>query len=397
MNFYIIIYIGDKVFIEIPDYILKAIKMIENNHCKAYIVGGCVRDAILGKEPNDWDICTSAKPEKICEIFKDYNLVLSGLKHGTVCVIINHLPVEITTFRIDGDYKDNRRPENVTFSTCIEDDLKRRDFTINAMAYSESDGLIDVYGGIKDIKNKVLRCVGNATTRFDEDALRIMRGLRFAGQLGFAIEEETKEAIFSQKELLKNISAERITDEFVKLIMSENYFDILAEFESVIKVFLPSFSVPVKVDIKPDMILRLSYILSASCPQNMFGALKLPKSVSGDVKTILSNRDYKLPQSKAEAKYMLNRFGTQNTDNILEFKSLLGEDVSIAPNLITEILSNNECYSIKQLDISGTDIMDLGFKGAEIGNILNNLLNEVISDKVKNTKSDLISHIKKGM
>ena len=240
------------MFIKVPEYIQLAINMLNEAGHKAYIVGGCVRDAILNKEPNDWDICTSALPDETCEVFKDFNLVTSGIKHGTVCVIINHLPVEITTFRIDGDYKDSRRPESVTFSPLIDEDLKRRDFTINAMAYADGE-IVDLHSGQDDLKNKIIRCVGNAATRFQEDALRIMRALRFAGQLGFEIEENTKRAIFNQKELLKNISAERITDEFVKLVLSDNYFEILSEFESVIKVFLPTFSPPKAVEIEPDL------------------------------------------------------------------------------------------------------------------------------------------------
>ena len=385
------------MFIEIPNYIKSAINMLEKAGFKAYIVGGCVRDAILNKSPNDWDICTSATPEQMCEIFKDFNLVKSGIKHGTVCVIIDHKPVEITTFRIDGDYKDNRRPDSVTFSPSVEEDLKRRDFTINAMAYSQTKGIIDLNAGIYDLEHKIIRCVGNPETRFKEDALRIMRGLRFAGQLGFTIEKNTKDAILSQKELLKNISAERITDEFIKLINSENYFDILTEYENVIRIFLPSFSAPKKVRIKDDLVLRLSYILSASDTKNMFGILKLPKSVTSGVKTILSNRDYRIPENKTDTKYMLNRFGVSVTKNILDFKLLMDEDTDTASNLTEEILDNDECYSVKQLDISGNDIMALGFKGNEVGEILNFLLDSVINEKVTNSVLCLIEHIKNKM
>ena len=381
------------MFIKVPEYIQLAINMLNESGHKAYIVGGCVRDAILNKEPNDWDICTSALPDETCEVFKDFNLVTSGIKHGTVCVIINHLPVEITTFRIDGDYKDSRRPDSVTFSPLIDEDLKRRDFTINAMAYADGE-IVDLHSGQEDLKSKVIRCVGDAATRFQEDALRIMRALRFAGQLGFEIEENTKRAIFNQKELLKNISAERITDEFVKLIKSDNFFEILEEYKDVFKVFLPAFYLPEKVSIKPDLILRLSYILSASYIENMFGILKLPKAVTSDVKTILSNQGYKLPQNKSDAKYMLNKFGISITQNILELKALSGEDTNKAKILISEIIDNDECYSIKQLDISGNDIMTLGFKGNDVGEILNFLLDAVINEKVTNSILSLIEYIK---
>ena len=384
------------MFIEIPKYIKDALNMLKEAGYKAYIVGGCVRDALLNKKPNDWDICTSALPEKTCEVFKDFNLVTSGIKHGTVCVIINHLPVEITTFRIDGNYKDSRRPESVTFSPSIDEDLKRRDFTINAMAYADEE-IIDLHSGQDDLENKIIRTVGIAKDRFNEDALRIMRALRFAGQLGFKIEESTKQAILDQKDLLKNISAERITDEFVKLVMSDNCFDILKEYESVIKVFLPSFRVPSTVKLNDDLTLRLSYILSASEPQNMFRILKLPKAVTSDIKVITSNLIYKIPETKKETKYMLGKFGTKLSCNILKFKALLGESTQSAIKLVQEVINNNECYSTKQLNISGNDLIDLGFKGTLIGTILNSLLEAVIEDKVKNTKRDLIEYIKKGM
>jgi len=382
------------MYIKLPNHISEAIKMLTSSGYKAYIVGGCVRDAILNKTPNDWDICTSAIPDQTCRVFGNFNLVKSGMKHGTVRVIMNHLPVEITTFRIDGDYKDNRRPESVTFSPSVEEDLKRRDFTINAMAYSEDEGIIDLNGGIKDLDAGIIRCVGNPDVRFKEDALRIMRGLRFAGQLGFNIEENTKKAILTQKDLLKNISAERITDEFIKLVSSDNYFNILTEYESVFRVFLPSFSVPEKAEIKKDLVLRLSYILSASDIQKMFGTLKLPKAEKKDVKTILINQYYKTPQNKTDVKHMLNKFGISVTQNILELKSLLGEDTDKVKNSVSEILNNNECYSIKQLDISGNDIIALGFKGDKVGEILNFLLESVINEKTTNSILSLIEHIK---
>ena len=384
------------MFIKIPDYIENALNMLKNAGYKAYIVGGCVRDALLSKKPNDWDICTSAMPEQTCEVFKDFNLVTSGIKHGTVCVIINHLPVEITTFRIDGDYKDSRRPESVTFSPSIDEDLKRRDFTINAMAYAD-EKIIDLHSGQDDLKNKIIRTVGIAKDRFNEDALRIMRVLRFAGQLGFKIEEKTKQAILDQKDLLKNISVERITDEFVKLVMSDNCFDILKEYESVIKVFLPSFSSPEAMEIDTDLTLRLSYILSTSEPQNMFGILKLPKVVTSDIKVITSNKDYVIPKNKTDTKYMLSRLGYELTIKILKFKSLFGDDVKNAIVLVNEIKNNRECFSIKQLNICGNDLIELGYKGAEIGNILNNILDVVINDKVKNTKNDLLNYVKNEM
>ena len=208
--------------IRIPRDATFIINKLEENGYEAYVVGGCVRDSLLGIEPHDWDICTSALPEQVIEVFKEYKVLLTGLQHGTVTIIIDTEPFEITTYRIDGEYEDNRHPTKVEFVSNLELDLMRRDFTINAMAYNDKNGLVDLFGGIEDIKNKVIRCVGNPDERFTEDALRMLRAIRFAVRFNCAIDKETMCSLLAHKSLLKNISVERISSELTKTLSYPN-------------------------------------------------------------------------------------------------------------------------------------------------------------------------------
>ena len=206
-------------------------KMYENDF-EAYIVGGCVRDAILGFEPNDYDITTNATPETIKSIFRDFKCIETGIEHGTISVVMDEEIYEITTYRIEGEYKDHRRPENVDFTSKLEEDLKRRDFTINAMSYNEKEGLIDLFGGKIDIENKIIKTVGNPYDRFNEDGLRMIRAIRFSSKLDFKIEADTLLAIYNNAKIIKNISLERITDEFNKIILSNKPENIIYLFKT---------------------------------------------------------------------------------------------------------------------------------------------------------------------
>jgi len=228
-----------KYIIKIPFEVETAINMLNNNGFESYVVGGCVRDSILGIEPSDWDITTDAQPNDIIKCFDRYKVIETGIKHGTVSVIIDDIILEITTYRIDGEYKNNRRPESVQFTANIANDLERRDFTINAMAYNYENGLVDLYGGVNDVDLKLIKCVGKPDKRFNEDGLRILRALRFAAVLGFEIESSTATSIHKNKKLLNNISAERITVELNKLITGFNFKNILDEYRDVIAIFIP--------------------------------------------------------------------------------------------------------------------------------------------------------------
>ena len=224
--------------INLPPKVRYIINKIYENNYEAYIVGGCVRDAILGFEPNDYDITTSASPNTIQEIFKDFKCIETGIEHGTVSVVIEDEIFEITTYRIEGEYKDHRRPDKVDFTDRLEEDLKRRDFTINAMAYNEKKGLIDLFGGKEDLNNKIIKTVGNPYDRFNEDGLRMIRAIRFSSKLNFTIEKETLKAIYDKSFIINNISLERITDEFTKIILSDKPENIKYLFETKLLKYL---------------------------------------------------------------------------------------------------------------------------------------------------------------
>ena len=224
---------------DMPKNVDTAINLLQSAGFEAYAVGGCVRDSLLGKTPNDWDITTSAKPENMKSVFADFHCIDTGIKHGTVTVVIDGEPLEITTFRLDGEYEDNRHPKSVTFTSNLGADLGRRDFTVNAMAYSKMTGTVDLFGGQNDLKNKIIRCVGDPDRRFNEDALRILRALRFASALDFEIEEKTAQSLLKNCALLGNISEERIAKELLKLVCGKGAKRILTDFAPVLFEILP--------------------------------------------------------------------------------------------------------------------------------------------------------------
>ena len=226
----------------IPDGAKRILRVLSDAGYGSYIVGGCVRDLLLGKAPHDWDICTSAKPDETIAALDGMHIVKTGLKHGTVTVILEDGSYEVTTFRVDGVYKDNRHPENVRFVADIREDLARRDFTVNAMAYNETTGIIDPFGGMEDLKNGVIRCVGDARARFEEDALRIMRALRFSSTYGFSVGSSTSDAIHAQKDLLNNIANERINAELCKTLTGKGVLGVLTEYADVMQTVIPKFA-----------------------------------------------------------------------------------------------------------------------------------------------------------
>lgn len=225
--------------IQIPSHARQLLELLHSCGHEAYVVGGCVRDALLGREPKDWDMCTSATPEEMLRCFEGERVLLTGLKHGTVTVLMEHEPYEVTTFRVDGSYTDNRHPDSVTFVRDVRMDLARRDFTVNAMAYNPRDGLIDCFGGQEDLRNGVIRCVGDADARFQEDALRIMRALRFASSYGFTLQKETAEAAVRNAGLLQSIAAERIYSEMNRLLTGQGRLPVLLMHPRIITAILP--------------------------------------------------------------------------------------------------------------------------------------------------------------
>ena len=437
----------------IPSTVMDIINILENNKFEAYVVGGCVRDSILGRTPNDWDITTDALPEKVMEIFKEIGatVVPTGIKHGTVTVIIDNDSYEITTYRIDGEYKDSRRPEEVVFTSKLQEDLARRDFTINAMAYNPKKGLKDYFNGSDDLKNKIIKTVGNPIDRFNEDALRMLRAIRFSAQLTFDIEKDTIEAIEKLSGNIKNISIERIREEFNKIILSDNPKAIYDLYNyGLLENFMPEFKLAINTkqnnphhiytvgehiiksmeNIDKELILRLTMFLhdigkpktittddngidhfhnhplvSKDMAEVILKRMKYDNNTIDKVLTLVQYHDQRI-STKKSIRRLLSKIGEENFKDLIKVwkadvkaqnpdllpKKL--ENISNVDTKFQEILEKNQCFSLKDLAISGKDLINLGIKpGKEIGEILNKLLEEVIENPEMNDRDKLIKRV----
>lgn len=423
----------------------KAIEILESRGFEAYFVGGCVRDTLMGLEVNDTDITTSALPEETLEAFDGLRVIPTGIKHGTVTVLIEGEPIEITTFRSDGEYSDHRHPETVTFSRRLEDDLMRRDFTVNAMAYSKRTGLIDLYGGKSDIENKLIRAVGDPLARFDEDALRILRAVRFASQKCFSIEYATREAMIKRLPLLEFVSAERVFVELKKLIMGRGAVRAMLENPETVCAAVPALAdsvgfeqnnphhiydvyehtvravgfCPYEEDVrlaallhdsgKPETYSEKDGVghfyghteASLRLAEQTLAALKCDNATRDTVLTLIKYHDPVIEPSEKAVKRMLSKIGS---DALLKLLSLKGADnLAQAPDcadrlarydeirdIITEIEAKNECFTLRSLAIGGDALIALGIpRGKRIGEILNILLSEVIDGELQNTPDAL--------
>ena len=435
--------------IVLPKNVKLIIDILNKNNFEAFIVGGCVRDSIIGLTPHDWDICTNAKPEEIKKCFEFFNTFDSGIKHGTISIVIDGEVYEVTTYRIDGTYSDNRRPDSVTFTSDIAKDLARRDFTINAMAYNEQCGLIDPYSGRNDLLDKIIRCVGNPDFRFNEDALRIIRALRFASVYDFVIENETSKSICKNADLLKNIAVERISVEFNKLLCGNGAEEILNNYRDVIAVFIPeikpmfdysqhtkhhnrdlwrhtTYSVK-SIDKMP--LLRMSMLLhdigkpkackrdedgtchfkghpkySAEMAEIILRRHKYPTDFIETCVTLIKYHDVRFNGSKRQLRHVMSAIGDKNVELLLKIqradimaqsdykhKEKL-EKLNLACEVYEKILADKDCFTLKQLKINGNDIKKLGVtEGVKIGKILKMLLSLVIEDKLENKKSALLN------
>ena len=435
--------------IVLPKNVKLIIDILNKNNFEAFIVGGCVRDSIIRLTPHDWDICTNAKPEEIKKCFEFFNTFDSGIKHGTISIVIDGEVYEVTTYRIDGTYSDNRRPDSVTFTSDIAKDLARRDFTINAMAYNEQCGLIDPYSGRNDLLDKIIRCVGNPDFRFNEDALRIIRALRFASVYDFVIENETSKSICKNADLLKNIAVERISVEFNKLLCGNGAEEILNNYRDVIAVFIPeikpmfdysqhtkhhnrdlwrhtTYSVK-SIDKMP--LLRMSMLLhdigkprackrdedgtchfkghpkySAEMAEIILRRLKYPTDFIETCVTLIKYHDVRFSGSKRQLRHVMSAIGDKNVELLLKIqradimaqsdykhKEKL-EKLNLACEVYEKILADKDCFTLKQLKINGNDIKKLGVtEGVKIGKILKMLLSLVIEDKLENKKSALLN------
>jgi tRNA nucleotidyltransferase (CCA-adding enzyme) len=399
----------------IPNEVEIALSILNESGYEAYIVGGCVRDSLLGNAPNDWDITTSAKPDEIISCFNGYRTINTGLRHGTVTIIIIKKPIEITTYRIDGKYSDNRRPDNVCFTDNVTYDLKRRDFTINSLAYNKK-GIIDLFGGIDDIRNKVIKCVGDPDERFNEDGLRILRALRFASVLNFKIDNKTSVSIHKNKELLNNISKERITVEFNKLLKGVDFLYILKQYKDVIEIIIPDIAhynienwevVLNSMNQVEDLRLRLSILLHKTNAEKVLRNLKYDGETIKNVNNLVSFKDEEILPNKIKIKKQLSLMEYENYKSLIEFKKALYKplenkfnqqliDIEKTEKILNEIVMNKECYNLKMLEIDGKDLKREGyFKGVLIGSVLNEILNLVIEERIENKKEVLIDYARK--
>lgn len=381
---------------DLPQNIKFVLNTFNQNGHKAYIVGGCVRDLLCGKTPHDFDVTTSALPHETQNFFD--KTIATGLSHGTVTIMIDGEPIEATTFRTESVYNDSRHPESVNFVSDVKEDLARRDFTVNAMCYNETDGLLDLFGGADDINHKILRAVGNAEQRFSEDALRILRLFRFAATLNFTIENNTFSAAIKCAPLLKNISAERIFTELKKTAQGDNApvlspllkTRVLAHFSLVKHEINLIEKLPKNEDLRTFALLSLA-------SDNL-------KSTLDSLKCSNAFKDYCLKLShlvlsgiscnKIALKHALNFAGFTTVLDALEYLNcVMNTDISNHKKLLDEIKNSNEPYKISHLDITGNDIAKLGFRGEQIGQKLAFLLDEVIKNPELNTKEKLLNLI----
>lgn len=390
--------------IKIPKVATAVIDALAQNGFEAYVVGGCVRDALLGREPNDWDVTTSARPDEIMGIFRGregFHAIPTGIAHGTVTVVCEGTPVEVTTYRIDGKYSDSRHPDSVEFTSDIAADLSRRDFTVNAMAYSPTRGLVDVHGGARDLEAGVIRCVGKPSERFSEDALRIMRALRFASQLGFAIDEDTADAARELAPTLENIAKERITVELSKLLLGKSAASILRSHADVLACVLPMQDADkftraaerISRLAAVDLPLAITALLADAADGDVcefFARLRFDNKTTKTTKDILTNKNARV-DDKPSVKRLCRDVGVDTARAVLTLKRALGEDVREALVWLDEIVDGNECYSVAQLGIDGRELMALGHEPKTLGHVLDTLLEAVICGQVKNDKNELIN------
>ena len=432
--------------IQLPEKVKVVIQTLEAAGYEAYAVGGCVRDSVLGRIPADWDITTSAHPEQVKELF--HRTIDTGIEHGTVTVMMDKEGFEVTTYRVDGEYRDHRHPEQVNFTGELKEDLRRRDFTINAMAYNDRCGMVDAFGGIEDLKHGVIRCVGVARERFEEDALRILRAVRFAAQLGFEIEKETADAARALAGNLKDISAERIQTELVKLLVSPHPEMLRTAYElGITRVVLPEFDVMMETPqhhphhmysvgehtlkalefTDPEKVLRLSVLfhdfgkpqtrttvdgvdhfhghanVSAQETVRIMRRLKFDNATMDQVKRIVLYHDARPQPDERQIRRLLHRAGEDIFPGLLQ---VMGADILAQSEyrkmeklvnlervhqVYYEILKRKDCISLKNLQVTGKDLIAAGMEpGKKIGEILNQMLEDVLETPEHNEREYLL-------
>ena len=394
-----------------PKHVKYIINTLEKNGYEAYAVGGCVRDAIIGKEPNDWDITTNATPMQVKKLFK--HTIDTGIQHGTVTIMIDKVGYEVTTYRIDGKYADGRHPDKVEFTVSLKKDLKRRDFTINAMAYNDTKGIIDLFGGIEDLKEGIVKCVGNPYNRFDEDALRILRAFRFAAVLNFEVEEKTKKAAGDLAENLNKISKERIRTELDKLIMSDTPEKLMeARKCGLLKYILSEVEDDINIELVKAMPKNnymkwaaLLYHREEEEVSKILKKLKFDNKTVNICKRIVGySKDFRNIY-KENVRVAAHEVGVDIFDKFLEFSKVCinlqdwkggeypdnSDYINNIEHLYKKVIDDGDCLSLKELAVKGGDLMEIGVpKGAKLGEILNILLYKVLDNPKYNNREKLL-------
>lgn len=410
----------DKLFKNIPQYLLSVMTRLEQNGFEAYLVGGCVRDTLMGRLPDDYDITTSASPLEVCRVFSDCRIIETGIKHGTVTLCLDGGTTEVTTYRIDGDYHDSRRPDSVSFTESITEDLARRDFTVNAMAYSPKRGLCDPFGGRRDLARRVIACVGEPEKRFSEDALRIMRAVRFASTLGFSVCDSTAAAALSAAPTLVGISRERILTELLKLLVGDGVARVADSFAPILAQAVPPLAeqvfklgAPVLGELPRDAVLRLAYLVCLTGAPDVTGSAVAPGAVAPDATARecaaslkMSNADRArlvalcehawnaLPEDDVGIRRMM-RDCREGAGELIPsiavlHASLTHTDCSDFLRRYEAVRQLSPCVHVSSLAIGGRDVLQLSsFRGHAVGEALSALLDRVIDGTLENTREEL--------
>ncbi len=435
---------------QIPQAVSFLLNQLTQAGYSAWAVGGCVRDALLGRTPHDWDICTSALPEEIREVFSACHLVETGLKHGTLTVVLNHVPYEITTYRLDGTYTDHRHPDSVRFISDVREDLSRRDFTINAMACDRDGQVLDLFEGRQDLEGRLIRCVGDPARRFGEDALRVLRALRFASVLDFQIEPETDRAIRQCYPTLARVASERIREELIRLLCGPGFARILREYTEVLSFLLPDLApcvgyaqdnphhlytvwehtVRAMEGVPPEPVYRLTMLfhdtgkprsrttdakgvghyaghprISAEIARSALLGLHCDRALTDRVCRLTEAHDIPLDPSRRTLLRRLNVYGEEDlralfiihrADRIAtgtrnpQHADERFRELNTALDLL---LAGQPCYRLKDLAVGGKDLLALGFRGPRVGALLQTLLNRVIDGELPNERDALLASL----
>jgi tRNA nucleotidyltransferase (CCA-adding enzyme) len=437
--------------LQIPPQVAAVLDALEQGGFEACLVGGCVRDSLLGKAPEDWDVATSARPEDAERALCGFRVLETGLKHGTVTALSGGLPVEVTAYRIDGRYSDGRHPDRVAFTGSLQEDLARRDFTVNALAYSRKEGLVDCFGGRNDLERKRIRCVGQPDRRFQEDGLRILRALRFSSVLGFSIERGTARSLVRNRALLDRIARERIQSEFTKMICGKNAAQVMREFREVVAQFVPEIRPCFGFDqhnphhrydvwehtlhcvesAPPEPVLRLTMFLhdigkpgcftrdakgighfyghasqSAELAQTILKRLRYDKKTVRTVVELIRCHDLPLPPDERFLRRRLNRLGEEKLRLLFQVAAAdtMGknqadrsrlETLKNAERLLDMILTQEQCFSLSSLAVGGKDLLLEGIpEGPAVGDMLQTLLSAVIDGKCSNSRTELLQYVR---